>query len=181
VKLLLLTLFIFSAGQSFSQSDLLVLKQRNQIIQTWMPGSIFHFQYSSKQWIQGIIKQVKNDSVTIDQISVIQVANQFGFPTIDTAHMGLMRFHVNEIYGMPKRDYAGIITNGGLFQLGSAAYILLNLANTLIHNEQLFSSVNVTRLGVAGGFFVLGSILSASHKTYIKLGKKYTVVTIHTQ
>ena len=143
-----------------------------------MPGSIFHFQFSSKQWIQGIVKQIRNDSVTLDQISVRQVANQFGFPTIDTAHMGIMRFHVNEIYGMPKRDYAGIITNGGLFQLGSAAYILLNLANTLIHNEQLFSSTNVTRLSIAGGFFALGTILSASHKTYIKVGKKYTMATI---
>lgn len=178
----LLTAFLLLLSVScFSQNDLLVLKQKKQIIQTWIPGSIFHFQYSSKQWVQGIIKQIKNDSVTIDMISIIQVPNSFGYPTIDTAHMGLMRFHVNEIYGMPKRDYAGIITNGALFQLGSAAYILLNLANTIIHKEQLFSSVNITRLGVAGGVFLLGSILSASHKTYIRLGKKYVVTTIHTQ
>lgn len=181
MKPLLLTLCLFAATQLFSQSDLLVLKQRNQIIQTWIPGSILHFQYSSKQWIQGIVKQVKNDSVTIDQIAVIQVANQFGFPTIDTAHMGLMRFHVSEIYGMPKRDYAGIITNGSLFQLGSAAYILLNLVNSVIQKEQLFSPLNATRLGIAAGVFAVGSVLSASHKTYIRLGKKYKIVSIHTQ
>ncbi|NCI48361.1 hypothetical protein GWC95_00410 [Sediminibacterium roseum] len=181
MKQLLPAILLLLSVSCFSQSDLLVLKQKNQIIQTWVPGSVFHFQFSSKQWIQGIIKQIKNDSVLVDQISVIQVPNAFGFPRIDTAHMGLLQFHVSEIYGMPKRDYAGIFTNGALFQLGSAAYILLNLANTAIHKEQLFSAVNATRLGVAGGIFVIGSLLSATHKTYIRLGKKYTVTTIHTR
>ena len=178
--MLLFLLFTISSALAFSQSDLLVLKQRNQTIQTWVPGSIINFQYSSKQWIQGIIKTIRNDSIIMEQIDVRQVANQFGFPTIDTAKLGIMKLHVNEIYGMPKRSFgANIFTNGALFQLGSGAFIFLNLMNSLIHNEQLFSAANVTRLGIAGGFFVLGSILSAHHKTYIVLGKKYTMQTIH--
>jgi hypothetical protein len=182
VKPLLITLFFFFVMvHAFSQSDLLVLKQKNQIIQTWVPGSIINFQFSSKQWIQGIIKTVRKDSILMEQIQIIQVPNQFGFPTIDTAKLGLMKFHVSEIYGMPKKDYAGIITNGALLKLGSGAFILLNVINTLIHKETLFSSVNATRLGIAGGAFLLGTVLGLSHKTYITLGKKYTMATIHTQ
>ncbi len=179
-KLLILLLFTISTGHAFSQSDLLVLKQRNQTIQTWVPGSVISFQYSSKQWIQGIIKTVRNDSIIMEQIDVRQVANQFGFPTIDTAKLGIMKLHVNEIYGIPKRSFGtNFITNGGLFQLGSGAFIFLNLMNSLIHNEQVFSSTNITRLSIAGGFFLLGSFLSANHKTYIVIGKKYTMQTIH--
>lgn len=180
VKPLLLVFLLSIAGSTRAQSDLLVLKEKNRIIQTWIPGSLLHFQFSSKQWIEGIVKQVRSDSILIEQISIIQVPNAFGFPTIDTAHMGLMRFHVNEIYGMPKRDYAGIFTNGALFQLGSAAYIFLNLVNTLIHKEQLFSPVNATRLGVAAGVFVAGSIMASLHKTYVVLGRRYTMATIRT-
>ncbi len=179
-SLLTVLLIIFCIKQGLAQSDLLVLKQRNQTIQSWVPGSILNFQFSSKQWIQGIIKNIHNDSVLMEQIVLVQVANQFGFPTIDTAKMGLMKFHVNEIYGMPKRNSSsGIISNGTLLTLGSAAYILLNITNSLIQNEQVFSSQNLTRLGIASGVFLIGAILSASHKTYITLGKKYTMETIH--
>jgi hypothetical protein len=167
-----------SGTVSFSQSDLLVMKNRNQTIQTWVPGSVINFQFSSRQWIQGIIKKIHNDSILIEQIAIVQVPNQFGFPTIDTAKLGLLQLHVNEIYGMPKKDYAGIITNGSLLQLGSGAYIFLNLANSLIKSDPVFSSVNVTRLGVAGGIFLMGTILHLSHKTYIRLGKRYTMQTI---
>lgn len=179
--LLILLLFTIITGHAVAQSDLLVLKQRNQTIQTWVPGSYINFQFSSKQWIQGIIKTIRNDSILMEQIVLVQVANQFGFPTIDTGKLGLMKLHVNEIYGMPKRNFSsGIISNGALFQLGSAAYVFLNVFNSLIHNEQVFSSTNLTRIGIAGGFFLVGSLLSASHKTYVELGRKYRMETIHT-
>lgn len=117
----------------------------------------------------------------MEQINIIQVPNQFGFPAIDTAKLGIMKFHVNEIYGMPKKDYAGIFTNGALLKLGSGAFILLNLVNSLIHNEALFNSGNVTRLSIAGAVYLAGTILGLSHKTYIVLGKKYKmeVINVH--
>ena len=118
----------------------------------------------------------------MEQIAIQQVPNQFGFPTIDTAKFGLLKFHISEIFGMPKRDFGGdIFTNGALFQLGSGAFIFLNVFNSLIHNEQVFSSANTTRLGIAGGVFLIGTLLSAGHKTYIVLGNKYKVETIHMQ
>jgi hypothetical protein len=159
----------------------LVLKQRNRTIQTWVPGSVIDFQFSSKQWIQGIIKNIRKDSLLIEQIVIQQVPNQFGFPTIDTAKLGLMKLHVKEIYGMPKRNFSsGIISNGTLFMLGGGAYIFLNIFNSLIHNETVFSAQNTTGLGIAGGVFLLGLLLQSSHKDYIVLGKKYTMETIHT-
>jgi len=181
VKLLLSFLFILLVSSyTYSQSDLLVLKQKNRTIQTWVPGSVLNFQFSSKQWLQGIIKNIRNDSILMEQIDVRTVPNSFGFPTIDTAKLGIMKFHVNEIYGMPKRNYgSNIFTNGILLQLGSGAFMFLNIVNSLVRNEQVFSSLNLSRLGVAGSIFIVGSLLRASHRTYIILGKKYRMETIH--
>jgi len=181
MKYLLILLFlVLGTGTAFSQNDLLVLKQRNQSIQSWVPGSVITFQYSSKQWIQGIIKAIRNDSILIEQIILERVPNRFGFLSIDTAKLGLMKLHVKEIYGMPKRNAGGsIFTNGALFMLGSAAYILVNVFNTLIHKDPLFDATNGTRLGVASGVFLLGTVLQSSHSDYVVLGKKYTMETIH--
>ena len=179
--ILLLLLLLFTRYYGYTQTDLLVLKQRNQTIQTWIPGSFINFQFSSRQWIQGIIKSVRNDSILMEQIILERVPNQFGFLSIDTAKMGLMKFHVKEIYGMPKRDFgSSMFSNGSLFQLGSAAYILLNIFNSLIHNEAVFSATNLQNLSIAGGVFLIGTLLASTHKTYVVLGKKYTMKTIHT-
>ena len=179
--ILLLLLLFFNRNNGYTQTDLLVLKQRNQTIQTWIPGSFINFQFSSRQWIQGIIKSVRNDSILMEQIILEKVPNQFGFLSIDTAKMGLMKFHVKEIYGMPKRDFgSSMFSNGSLFQLGSAAYILLNIFNSVIHNEAVFSATNLQNLGIAGGVFLIGTLLASTHKTYVVLGKKYTMKTIHT-
>lgn len=180
-KRLLILFLLTKSFCAFSQSDLLVLKQRNQTIQTWVTGSFITFQFSSKQWIQGQIKTIRNDSILLEQLSIQQVPNHFGFPTLDTAHLGLFKLHVKEIYGMPKRNFAnGIISNGILFQLGSGAYIFLNIFNSLIHKEQVFSTQNISGLAAAGIVFAVGSVLHAAHKTYIIMGNKYRMETIHT-
>ena len=181
MKPLLILLFLLcSTVTVFSQNDLLVLKQHNQTIQTWIPGSTINFQFSSKQGIQGIVKAIRNDSIIIEQIVLRTVANQFGFASIDTAKLGLMKLHVKEIYAMPKRaSGASIFTNGALLMLGSAAYIFVNLFNTLIHKEGLFASPNGTRLGVAAGAFLTGVLLQSNQREYVVLGKKYTMETIH--
>ena len=180
--LLIICLLTCISLNLFSQSDLLVLKQKNQVIQTWVPGSFIDFQFSSKQWIQGIIKTIRNDSLLIEQIILRQVPTQLGFLKIDTARMGPVKLHVKEIYGMPKRQLSsGIISNGALFQLGSGAFIFLNIFNSLIHKEPVFSSKNLASLGIAAGVFVVGKILQSTHKTYITLGGKYKMETIYTR
>jgi hypothetical protein len=175
---LLLLILLLQAHTAYTQNDLLVLKKKNRTIQTWVSGSYLVFQFSSKQWIQSKIRWIRNDSLLLDMFVLRQVPGSLGFLQWDTGRVGLLKLHVKEIYAMPKRDRSGIITNGALFQLGSGAFIFLNLANTLIKNEELFSSVNSKRLGIATGVFGLGTLLKASHKTYIVLGKRYRMETI---
>lgn len=179
MKLTSLLLCCFFSLSAMAQKDLLLLKQNNQTLQTWTSGSYILFQFSSKQWIEGIIKTIKNDSLLIDQIQVRQVGNRFGLPSIDTAHFGLLKLHITEIYGMPKHDgTTNMFNNGSLLQLGSGAYIFLNIINSIIKNDPVFGTDNLPKLGIAAGFFVLGKILQNSHRTYLQMGKKYRMTTI---
>ncbi len=179
MRLSCILFFCFLSMQLFAQHDLLLLKKKSQTIQTWTTGSFIQFQFSSKQWIEGIIKSVKNDSLIIDQIQVRQVPNQFGFFSSDTAHFGLLKLHINEIYGMPKKNARGnIISNGALFQFGSAAYISLNIINSLLKGEAVFGPENLPTLGIAAGVFIIGKMLQASHQSYLKMGTKYRMITI---
>jgi hypothetical protein len=174
MKLLILLLFCTSSLVAFSQNDLLVLKQRNHVVQTWVTGSYIDFQFSSKQWIQGRIKKILHDSLVIDQMIL-----KFSFSGIDSTHFGLFKLHVKEICGLPKKTYGGgFISNGRLFQLGGAAYILVNIFNSINHQGQVFSQKNLTGIGIAAGVFIIGKLLASTYKSFIVIGKKYTLETI---
>lgn len=162
-----------------AQKDLLLLKHKSKSVQTWTRGSYILFQFSSKQWIEGIIKSIKNDSLLIDQIQVRQVGNQFGFPTLDTVHFGLLKLHINEVYGLPQKSFhTNLLNNGTLFVMGSTAYVFLNIVNSLVKNEAIVGSDNLPKLGIAVGGFMLGKLLQSTHKDIIQIGPKYTLSTI---
>ena len=162
-----------------AQKDLLLLKHKSKSVQTWTRGRYILFQFSSKQWIEGIIKSIKNDSLLIDQIQVRQVGNQFGFPTLDTVHFGLLKLHINEVYGLPQKSFhTNLLNNGTLFVMGSTAYVFLNIVNSLVKNEAIVGSDNLPKLGIAVGGFMLGKLLQSTHKDIIQIGPKYTLSTI---
>jgi hypothetical protein len=174
-------IILLCASCAFSQNDLLVLKKHNQVVKTWVRGSSISFQFSSKQWLQGIIKSARNDSLLLDLYVLRQVANQFGLPTVDTGKIGLLKLHIKEIYAVPKaKTGSSIFTNGMLFKLAGGAYIFFNVFNSLTHGDEVFSSDNAKGLGIAVGLIGVGIILSATHKEDIVLGKKYTLATINT-
>ena len=179
MKLTVLIVFCcLSLGVS-AQKDLLLLKHKTQSVQTWTSGSYILFQFSSKQWIEGIIKSIKNDSLLIDQIRVRQVSNQFGYPTLDTFHFGLLKLHINEVYALPQKSFhSNMLNNGTLFEMGSAAYFFLNIVNSSVKNEAILGPNNLPKLGIAVGGFMLGKLLQSTHKNIIQIGPKYTLSTI---
>lgn len=157
-----------------AQSDWLVLKKKDRTIQSWSAGSYIIFRFSNQQWIEGFVRKVQQDSVWINQVHINRVFNYMGFFSFDTSNMGIMRIHVNEITAVPKKNFSyNVFSNGKIFQLGSAAFIFLNVFNSAIHSEPVFSPDNVPRLTIAGGVFLLGSLLASSSRTYWQAGKQY--------
>lgn len=179
-KQLLLIGFVLQVTFAFPQSDLLVLKKKNHTVQTWVKGSPIYFQFSSKQWISGYIKNIIKDSLLIDMFIVRRYVNQLGVFAVDTGKAGLLKLHVKEIYAIPTRKRnRSLLTRGGFYQIGSAAYATLNITNSLIRGEQVFSPENSKRLGIAAAVFAFGTLLSSTEKEEIVLGKKYKMEIWH--
>jgi hypothetical protein len=174
MRLLLLLLFAAIFIEANAQQGFVVLRKRNQTIQTFFPTSYIRLQLSDYQWIEGRIKLIKGDSLIINQMAIRQVVNYFGLPTVDTVRLGLFKIHLNEIYALPKTsDGLSFLTNGTLLQIGSAGYMGLNIINGIGKNEPIFSTENSTSLGIAAGIFALGTLLHRTHKDTYILGKKY--------
>lgn len=174
MKYWLLILTCVSFSKLNAQSDWLVLKKKDRTLQSWSAGSYIIFRFSNQQWIEGYVRKVQQDSVWINQVHINRMFNNMGFYSFDTSNMGIMRIHVNEITAVPKKNFSyNVFSNGKIFQLGSAAFIFLNVFNSAIHSEPVFASDNVPRLGIAGGVFLLGTLLASSSRTYWEAGRKY--------
>ena len=161
-----------------AQPSFVVLRKHNQTIKTYFTTSYIVLQLSNKQWIEGRIKRIKEDSLFIDQMAIRQVANYFGLPTIDTVRLGLFKIHVTEIYALPKAGKGmQILSNGVIFQAAGAGYIGLNIINGIGKNEPIFKGQNGTNLGIAATFFAVGQLLHLTYKDTYILGKKYMLYT----
>jgi hypothetical protein len=179
MRLFLLLLGFFIWLEVPAQSDLLVLKKKEITLQSWSSGSYIIFRFTNRQWIEGFVRKVQNDSIWLNQVQINRVFNNWGFYSFDTSQLGMMKFHVKEISAVPKKNFSNnIITNGKLFQVGSGAFIFLNLFNSAIHKEPVFASDNLPRLGVASAVFLFGTILARSHNMYWEMGKRYQFKTI---
>jgi len=180
--LLLFVVSFFFHLHTWAQSDVLVFKKKNQNIQSWVKDDFIHFQYVTTQWLDGKIKRIANDSIFVNCYITRQIPNQFGFPTIDTSWFSLMGIHVSEIIGMPGNRYkSGMFTNGSLLKIGSAGYTFLNIFNSLESGEAVFGSTNLRNIGIAAGVFLLGHLQSLKYKSYIRIGKKYSMQIISGQ
>jgi hypothetical protein len=178
MKYLLLFTIVCYAFAASAQGDVMFLSKKGQVLKTYISGTYFTCQLSTKQWVEGRIKLVKDDSLFMEQMNVQQVANYWGMPTLDTLKYGLIKISLRNIIALPYHEHGiGVVNNGSLFTIGAGGYILLNILNGLIQNESITSSKNLTNLGIAAGVFMFGEILHWTHPTNISLGKKYQLYT----
>lgn len=179
MKLLWVSFCLCCASLIHAQSDILVLKEKERNIKFWTKGNPILFQFSNTQWITGYIKDIRNDSLLINQYITRQLPNQFGVFSLDTMWLGLLQLHVNEIRGMPSaRRGSSVFTNGALLQTGSGAYVLINMFNSLYRGDAVFGKDNLPGLGIAAGVFLLGKLQQWRHKDFLLLGKKYRLEII---
>ena len=164
-----------------AQGDFLLLRKNDQVIQSYVKGSYFFCQLSTKQWIEGRIKTIKDDSVFMEQMNVQQVANFWGMPTLDTLKYGVIKIAIHDIYALPKKQHGiSVVNDGSLFTIGAGGYMVLNLVNNIGQNESITTTKNLTNLSIAAAVFMFGELLHLTHRTYIVLGKKYQLYSTAT-
>ena len=181
MKNTLLFIFVCCVIAASAQGDFLLLRKNELVVQSYVKGSYFTCQLATKQWVEGRIRLIKDDSVFMEQMNVQQVANFWGMPTLDSLKYGLIKIAIHDIYAVPKKEHGiSVVNNGSLFTIGAGGYMVLNIINGLTQNESITSSKNLINLGIAAGVFLFGEILHYTHRTSIILGKKYQLYSTAT-
>jgi len=164
LPILLISISLVTAGQP---SDYIVLKKsNNRTLKTYFPGSYISAGTYTGFTLNGTIRQIKNDSVFIEQQEIRQVPTPFGVAALDTI-FHTIRLHYKEIrtfyYTNNKASSRSGIKRsfvGGklppIMVLGGAGFIALELINSAYRGESLSDGNKLTVLAIAAGVAATG-------------------------
>ncbi|HRI19566.1 MAG TPA: hypothetical protein PLA68_01375 [Panacibacter sp.] len=173
-KLLLLLCFcIFFFSANAQSGDMLVLKKRNKTEQRFFGGSFISIQLKNKQWVNGYLTKIKNDTLQLLPIVEKPAVNFLGMAVTDTILLSTMKIPLQNIYAVPKEEAFTYIKNGSLLQILSGGYLLLNMINTASSKDPVFGKDNIGNIAIAAGIFSVGTVMHLTHKSTHVLGKKY--------
>ena len=182
LPILLITLSFTVSAQP---SDYIVLKKKNnRTLKTYFPGTFLSAVTYTGFTLNGVIKEIKNDSVFIEQWEVRQVPTQFGVPALDTI-VYTIRMHYQEIRQYlytTNRSGASKRRGGGMIQqimiIGGAGFIVLEVVNTLYRGESLSDGNKLTVMAIAAGVAATGMLWKHFQNRREKSGKKYKVIYV---
>lgn len=170
-------------------SDYIVLKKKNnRTLKTYFPGTFISAATYTGFNLNGFIKQIKNDSLFIEQLEIRQVPTQFGTPILDTT-IHTIRLHYTEIRAFyytnarprdgsrMKRSFAGGLLPAIMTRAGTA-FIALELVNTAYRGESLSEGNKLTLLGVAAGVAAIGFLWQQLQNRTVDAGQKYKVIYV---
>ena len=157
--------------------NVLVLKDRGVTIKSFTKDNYIEFEFSNRQWITGQIHWVKNDSIQVKQYTLQTVMTAYGTYGQDTLRLGTLTLHINEIraFAKDKSRYQSVFANGAFLKFGGVLYSGLNITNSIINKEAVFSSRNVP--SIAGGIvsFLIGRWMAKKNPPYRPIGKRFSV------
>ena len=162
------------------ESKLLALKDRGIIVKSFVSGSYINFELSNHQWIKGYVNWIKTDSIQVKMFTLQQTTTIYGTWGEDTLKLGPLTIHINEIISFPHDagHYKSVFSNGSFLKSAGIGYAGLNVANSLIKKDPVFSSTNISR--ITGGLiaWLLGKWQASANPDFRPLGKRFSLETI---
>lgn len=163
-RLLLLLLFILIQLCSFAQAgDMLSVRKKNGVtIKSFIAGSPIVFQTTYGAYVEGVIKQIKNDSVFMTTYDIRKYMTSFGGWVIDTVTTYIVGYHYNEIASVKVFREKGALRHllGNMLMLGGAGYAVLNVFNGTYFDDPITDKKNVRSLSIAAGVFGFGFLMN---------------------
>ena len=187
MKISLLVIFLFSLlfNATAQQSDFIVLKKRNgRPLKTYYEGVFISAETNNGFGINGYIKDIRNDSIFVQQEITRLVPTEFG-SKIDT-----LRFTFGVLYTEIGRfNYSGTQRYGkkkGFVQvavpkimiIGGVGFIVLELVNTAYRGESLSDNNKLAAIGIAAGVAAAGFIWQKLQNKNNEVGGKFKVVYV---
>jgi hypothetical protein len=177
ITLLVFGICLMAASVDAQSGNVLVLKDRGVTVKSFTKDNYIEFEFSNRQWITGQIQLVKKDSIQVKQYALQTTMTAYGTYGQDTLRLGVLTLHINEIraFAKDKGRYQSVFTNGTFLKVGGVLYSGLNITNSIINNEAVFSSRNLP--SVAGGIvsYFIGSWMAKKNPPYRPIGKRFSV------
>jgi hypothetical protein len=176
--LLVIFILIFSAPCFSQVSDFIKVKKRNnRTLKTFFPGSFISCKTVYKNYINGVVHAVHNDSVFVREYDIRSVPNQWGVSSVDTLGSYVVGVYYKDIETIvfKKHESFGFVKNGTLLMVGGLGFAVLNLVNGKYLEEPITGPDNMKSLGISLGVAGAGFLMNRLHKINNRNGKKYIV------
>lgn len=174
IKPLLFLLLLCTSAAQAQNSDILLLRKGNRTIRSFFKGSQIEFYTQEKTFVHGVVDSIKRDSLFLLYYDAQMVPTALGGMVLDTLGVYNMNYSLKNIYSFPARQKGfPLVTGGTLFMVGGAAYLALNIVNTLREKEPVFGKDNLPRVLGGVGAVALGWLLHKTHSTENRIGRKY--------
>jgi hypothetical protein len=177
IALLVLLCFEKASAQG---GQLLALKDRGVIVNSFTKGSYINFKFSNQQWITGYINWIKNDSVQVNQFVLQPGYTAYGTWGEDTLKLGSLTLHISEIlaFAHDKGHYTSTFSNGSFLKIAGPLYAGLNITNSIINKDQVFSSKNIPHIAGGVAAWLIGKWQAKRNPNFRPIGKRYSVAII---
>lgn len=180
MKTLFLLIISIIPSVLFAQSDMLMLKKNNKVIQTFFPNSDIMFSTESG-YREAHILDIKRDSLFLVQYDVRTVMTNLGVYMLDTVAAYRSAIRYNEITGIGKKSSgfswrgSGAALFGGGTVLTVAGLVTWILAKP---NTRYYARPElVIGAAILAG---VGYLMMKSSGRQMKIGKKYSLQYIST-
>jgi hypothetical protein len=164
VRFYFLLFFFGISFQTFSQSsDIINVTRKNgRHLKSFFSGSPIMFQTKRGNYVNGVIKNIKNDSLFVKTYVMGRYMTQYGFTVIDTANVFTTGFSYKEISRILIDTKKSFFRKnlGSLLIAGGAGYTVLNVINNVSSKEPIGSKENLKSLGAAGAAIGLGLLIN---------------------
>ncbi|MEI6947494.1 hypothetical protein V9K67_09900 [Paraflavisolibacter sp. H34] len=162
-------------------SDFLSVRRRNgRVLKTFIAGTPIAFETKGGSYIQGPIKDIRNDSLFIFHYTTAHYPTRLGTMVTDTVSRQVLGYHYKEISSVTLTRKHRFIRDGldRMLMLGGASYLGLNLVNGAYLDEPITSDQNLQRLGIGLGVFGLGFGLNKLFKAERENFKNQKIVYV---
>lgn len=174
----ILFILLFFAGASYGQSaDFIVLKKKGRNVQTFFKGGHIEFQTITGAYRDAQIRDIRNDSIFLQEFLVNRVFTTLGFYVNDTAGSYSYQYSYKDIYRFGKDNKKFNVNGSGAALMGGGILLTLASGVSYIADKDKFSP---ELLAAAVGLGGIGYLLSKAGSKGIVVGKKhYTIEYIH--
>lgn len=139
-----------------------VRKKNGRLIKTFIAGSPVELESVYNGYVNGWIRNIKNDTVFVKIYDIRRVAGFLGLPTIDTFGTYIVAIYYKDIekIKISARQRFISLKLDKLLYIGGIGYFILNLINGPYLEQPITDKENLRKLGISLGAVGTGLLIS---------------------